>query len=386
MTMAFVNRYSALDRLLHRLAFSTRKAQIGLADLEEMIFREPLARQRVDRPLFITALPRAGTTILLELCVASGEFASHTYRDMPFVLLPLLWSRFSRGFRRSDAPLERAHGDGLVVNADSPEAFEEAVWVAFWPKRYKSDRIVPWRDEEDSLFRDFLKNHFKKIVALSAMERSGARGVPTAPSRYVSKNNLNVARIAWLARNFPDALFLIPFRDPVQHSASLLRQHMNFLEIHRRDPFAKSYMEGIGHFDFGANLRPVDFDGWIAASRHRDPTKMDFWLEYWCAAYRSLIEAGTHRTGFLDYDAFCADPRSGLARVADFVRAADKDAFVAQAKRIRAPSGHEIDGSLVDETIVEKAKQVHRRLTKLSLGAASIGKAVGAKNLRTQQS
>ena len=84
-----------------------------------------------------------------------------------------------------------------------------------------------------------------------------------------------------MARNFRDALFLIPFRDPIQHCASLLRQHLNFLEIHRRDRFAKSYMEGIGHFDFGDNLRPVDFDGWLDSSKHRDPREMGFWLEYW---------------------------------------------------------------------------------------------------------
>ena len=35
--MAFENRYSAVDRLLHRLAFSTRKAQIALADVEDVI-------------------------------------------------------------------------------------------------------------------------------------------------------------------------------------------------------------------------------------------------------------------------------------------------------------------------------------------------------------
>jgi len=108
--MAFENRYSALDRLLHKLAFSTRKAQVGLADVEDVMFRDRLARYELDRPLFITALPRAGTTFLLELCVASGEFASHTYRHMPFVLIPMLWNRFSEGFRRSGVPTRRASG------------------------------------------------------------------------------------------------------------------------------------------------------------------------------------------------------------------------------------------------------------------------------------
>jgi Sulfotransferase family len=365
--MAFENRYSAVDRLLHQLAFSTRKAQIAVADLEDVMFRDRLARHALDRPLFITALPRAGTTLLLELCVASGTFASHTYRHMPFVLIPMLWDRFSQGFRRFDAPRERAHGDGMLVSVDSPEAFEETAWIAFWPKRYTRDRIVPWQAEEDGVFREFLSNHFKKIVALSAQAGAGMADHSHSPRRYASKNNLNIARIAWLARHFRDALFVIPFRDPLQQCASLRRQHQNFLEIHRRDPFAKRYMKGIGHFDFGVTLRPVDFNGWLDSSKHRNPREMGFWLAYWCAAYRSLLAEATERVRFVNYDALCADPRSGLERVAQFIQVEHKHAFLAQAARIYVPSSHNIDGALLDDTMVEEAKTLHSHLAALSI-------------------
>jgi hypothetical protein len=365
--MGFENRYSGFDRLLHHLAFSTRKAQIGLADLEEAMFRDRLARHELDRPLFITALPRAGTTLLLELCVASGTFASHTYRHMPFVLIPMLWNRFSERFRRSDTPRQRAHGDGMLVSVDSPEAFEEVAWMAFWPERYQRDRIVPWREEEDSVFRDFLTNHFIKIVALSAQAGDSLSDLAQSSLRYVSKNNLNIARIAWLARNFRDALVVIPFRDPLQHCASLLGQHLNFLDIHRRDPFAKRYMKGIGHFDFGDNLRPVDFDGWLDTSRYRDPRELGFWLEYWCACYRSLVAEATQGVRFCNYDALCADARSGLERLAQFLQVENRAAFLAQAARIRAPSCHEIGGALLDETIVAEAQALHAQLAVLSV-------------------
>jgi hypothetical protein len=365
--MAFENRYTAADRLLHRLAFCTRKAQIGLADFEDVVFRQQLACHKLDRPLFITALPRAGTTLLLELCVGSGTFASHTYRHMPFVLIPMLWNRFSQGFRRFDAPRERAHGDGMFVSVDSPEAFEETIWIAFWPKHYRRDRIVPWRGEEDSLFQEFLTKHFKKIVALAT--RGGDR--PSAGShpspRYASKNNLNIARIAWLARHFPDALFVIPFREPIQQCASLCRQHLNFLEIHGNDPFAKRYMEGIGHFDFGDSLRPVDFDGWLQRRRHHDPKEIAFWVEYWCAAYRSLLAEANKRVSLLNYDALCADPRSGLECLARFIDVERKDAFLEEAARIRVPSPHAIDAALLDGRTLDEAKTLHAQLAALSI-------------------
>jgi hypothetical protein len=365
--MAFDNRYSAVDRLLHQLAFATRKAQIGLADLEDVIFRHQVARHELDRPLFITALPRAGTTLLLELCVASGTFASHTYRHMPFVLIPMLWSRLSQGFRRSDAPRQRAHGDAMLVSVDSPEAFEEMVWMAFWPQRYHDDRIVPWRDEEDSDFLDFLTNHFKKIVALSATAGDGWCDLVHSPRRYASKNNLTIARVAWLARHVRDALFVIPFRDPLQHGASLLRQHLNFVDIHRRDAFARRYMAGVGHFEFGDTLRPVDFDGWLDRATHRNPRDLGFWLEYWCAAYRSLLAEAAERVRFVNYAALCADPRLGLERLAQFIQVENQHAFLAQAARIHTPPCHEIDGALLDATLVEEAKTLHSRLIARSL-------------------
>ncbi len=70
---------------------------------------------------------------------------------------------------------------------------------------------------------------------------------------------------------------------------------------------------------------------------------------------------------FVDYDALCADPRSGLERVAHFIRVANKDAFLAQAARIRAPSSHEIDGALPDDAMVEEAKALHSHLAALSI-------------------
>ena len=45
---------------------------------------------------------------------------------------------------------------------------------------------------------------------------------PEGRTRYLSKNNNNILRLPALARAFPQALILIPFRDPLTHAASLL--------------------------------------------------------------------------------------------------------------------------------------------------------------------
>jgi len=85
-------QYSPADRMLHRLAFNTRTAQLGVASVEDQMFRAALEKISSERPVFVTGMPRSGTTLVLECLANLPDFASHTCRDMPFVFIPCLWS------------------------------------------------------------------------------------------------------------------------------------------------------------------------------------------------------------------------------------------------------------------------------------------------------
>ena len=158
--------YSPLDRTLHQVAFNTYHAQVSLADFEDRLFSKQLVNCKNERPVFITALPRAGTTLLLECCASSPEFAAHCYRDLPFVMIPCLWNRFSQIFQRQVKSTERAHGDGMQINPDSHEALEEVVWKTFWQRHYHRDRLIPWEYEENENFKQFFDAHLRKIIWL----------------------------------------------------------------------------------------------------------------------------------------------------------------------------------------------------------------------------
>ncbi len=244
--------YSAMDRSVHRLAFARPFVQLAAADLEDTVFRRDVEDVPDRPPLFVTSLPRAGTTVMLTALHGVPGVATHLYRDMPFVMAPLLWSRLSGAFAKPGGVRERAHGDGIEVGYDSPEAFEEVIWRAFWPDKFRQDHIELWRETDA---RDdasaFFRRHFRKIVAL----RCDGEG------RYVSKNNGNIARLDLLPVMFPGAHIVVPLRDPIEHAASLLRQHENFAEQHARDPFVKRYMRDIGHLEFGELHTPIAFDG-----------------------------------------------------------------------------------------------------------------------------
>lgn len=359
----FENRYSTTDRLLHLIAFTTPGPQLMLARGEDRLFQRRLATIEVRQPVFIAGLPRAGTTLLLELCAGLEGFVTHTYRHMPFVLTPVLWEKFTRPFRVA-APLQpRAHGDGMLVGPDSPEALEEVLWLTFWPEHYADDRIHPWQGAHNApAFLQFFQQHIRKLIRVAQADHA------SRPPRYVSKNNLNIARIAWLTANLPDAQILVPFRAPLQHAASLLRQHRNFLRIHASDAFARRYMAAIGHFDFGANLRPIDFDGWLKQV-DAAPTTLTFWLRYWIACYGHLLQEDDPRVRFLDFDGLCRSPGRTLAAVTEFLQVPDPARLIAGQERVHSPRPHDVDTSTVPADVLDAAAQVHTRLTARALNA-----------------
>jgi len=337
--------YGPVDRLLHRIAFGTLGAQRALADAESRLHRDRFETAHARRPIFVTSLPRAGTTVLLEALASVPELAAATYRHMPFPLVPLIWTDASRRFGRTAPPAERAHGDGVEVSFDSPEAFEEPLWMAFWPEHYRGGGIRPWTaDDRDEDFEAFLRRHMAKVVAT---------GGPDA-RRYLSKNNANIARLGLIAAAFPDAAVVVPVRDPWAQTASLLRQHRRFLELHDRDAFARRYMEGLGHFEFGAALRPIAFRGDPPETATADHS--EFWLRYWLDAYETLLATAGPQVVFVDHDRLSADPAPHLTALAE---ALDLDAAALEgaAGRFRPPAPAERPA--VPKPLLDRAAAVH---------------------------
>lgn len=277
-----VNNYSRFDRLVHRIAFLSPRVQIVAAEMEDTLFKDAAATAPSVAPVFVTSLPRGGTTILLSALHEIPGFSAHLYRDMPFIMAPVLWSRLNGSFRREATLQQRAHGDGLEIGYDSPEAFEEVIWRAFWPDKYSETGIKLWdrADAKDDATA-FFNRHFRKIVALR-------QGKEAAKGGYLSKNNGNIARLDLILAMFPDARILVPIRHPLEHAASLHRQHMNFLKQHAADAFSRRYMGDIGHYEFGALHRPIRFDGFDELSQGRNPEQLEYWVAYWIAAFAHI--------------------------------------------------------------------------------------------------
>jgi hypothetical protein len=144
----------------------------------------------------------------------------------------------------------------------------------------------------------------------------------------------------------PDATVLVPFRDPVQQAASLLLQHVRFTALHREDAFSRRYMAAIGHWDFGANLRPIDFGGWFGTRDADGAMHLPFWLDYWLATYRHLLEhAHDERLVFVDFASLAAT--GDVAALAARLAIADEAPLRLQAARLRPLPVRDVDLSAV---------------------------------------
>lgn len=336
--MTEVTHYPWTERMLHRVAFAGLGMQQALADIEQRLFKID-THQPIQRPVFITSLPRAGTTLLLQLLSGLSECVAHTYRQMPFVMCPVLWDRLSRPFRKSAQLKERAHGDGMKVGFDSPEAFEEILWQAFWPEHYQKTAITAWQGSATSEeFSQFFQAHINSLLSLYHEQHP-----MQAHRRYLSKNNANIARLKVLSTLFPDCQILIPLRDPWQHAESMRRQHERFVHIHREDPFALRYMNWLGHYEFGAALRPIHFSDRDRDLSGLDPLQLPFWLTYWLNAYSAITSVTSSHITFVDYEQLCTSPEAQLQRLATVVAPDEPEQLLAQADTLHAAPHYVLD-------------------------------------------
>lgn len=287
--------YPPISRLLHRLALGNRWIAEVSFDLEQTLLRPtPLS---VDKHVFVCGLARAGTTILMRLLYESGAFNTLTYRHMPFVLMPGLWRQLSAHQQQKASLRERAHGDRIQVGFDSPEAFEEVFWTTHCPRDY--------------IFLDHLGEHRPDAYHLSMFKRFLGSVVASSSNptkRYLSKNNNNLLRLPTLQQHLPEAMFLVPFRDPLQHSHSLLEQHRLFSATQLKSGFVRDYMKWLGHFEFGLDHRAYFYP----VMSDNSPDHLDYWLQLWIQVYERVLEFDGTRTLLISYEDLCSRPEASI--------------------------------------------------------------------------
>jgi hypothetical protein len=311
-----MNNYSWLQQKLHQLALSSKFMREVMFDIEISAISP---NKTDDNNVFVAGLARSGTTILLNALYKSDEFASLSYKDMPFILAPNLWSKLSLNKQDIDL-VERAHGDGIKVSTESPEAFEEVFWMTF--------------DEGDKDTMEKFKNY---VHLINQKYRK---------KRYLSKNNQNIRRVELISKIFPNSKILIPFRNPIQHAYSLLSQHKRFIEDSKKDKFISNYMKWIGHTEFGPNYIPIHDKNLC----FEDDLTINHWLEQWHLTYKHCFDnlKNNENVYFICYEQLCNSKEYWL----DILRILDiKQTYDFAFKESRKETSLEVDNKLSNKAL-----------------------------------
>ncbi|MFX1507039.1 MAG: sulfotransferase [Promethearchaeota archaeon] len=248
--------------------------------VESFQLKKKLENTIIDRPIYITGLARAGTTITLEMLNKHPNVAAHRYLHMVLPYTPH-WTQNIANYVPiiMKTPVERVHKDRIAVTRDSPEAVEEIFWQKYFPETYdeKSSNILDEKVQNPQ-FEAFYRNHLKKLL------------INRKVTRYLAKNNYNVARMEYLQKLFPDLKFIIIIRNPFDHIASLAKQDSVLKELEQNDPRLLDWTKIIGHREFGTakiciNLNNPEIIKEIRSLWNNKDTYMNGWAIYWTETY-----------------------------------------------------------------------------------------------------
>ena len=358
------NAYGVLDRVLHWLMLEPAVVRHLAFELERQfalhkrIAPDSLysgkAFDTADGAVYVCGLARSGTTMLLRILDQIEVFRSLTYRDMPFVLAPNLWKQISRHSSQQLALSERAHGDGILVDLDSPEGFEEVFWRTFGVSKSDS-RCLSFEEPSSEVLSAFAD--YRSLVANPRTE-STTDSAQGKLRRYLSKNNNNLLRLHSLCAD-PAATVLLAYRNPVATALSLYRQHQRFCVAQTEDRFTRTYMRWLVHHEFGLDHFPFCF----AVPEMDDtltPDDPNYWLDYWNAVYCYVLAENSLRLHLVNHDMLRAEPTKMLTAI--FAEIGVQADSLELAQQIKSPAS-EVETSLgFCSNLLLRAEATHRAL------------------------
>ncbi len=125
----------------------------------------------------------------------------------------------------------------MLVDADSPESLDEVFWRIFAGNEYiERERLTPHRPPEE-LIEKYVRYVRRNPRSVGPKRRGAIRPVPIEEQQQhpATRRNFHQA--------FPNALILLPFRQPLQQAHSLYRRHRAlFSALQKERQFALSYM------------------------------------------------------------------------------------------------------------------------------------------------
>ncbi len=282
--------YSKSDKFLHRFYLSNYSISKATLEMEEIMYGARAKEWELEQSVFVTGLARSGTTAVMRKIFDSDAYASLQYSNMPFLLCPNLWKRKAKLQAH-----ERAHKDGIIIDGNSPEEFDEYFWKAFLKDSYIADEGLLVHEVEEEVLQKY--QSYIKLIALSKGKH-----------RYISKNNNNILRLPAI-KALNNSIVIMLIREPLSHAASLIKLHEKFSQSHKEDRFSLEYFNYLGHHEFGLNHKPFLLTSAFEKQRvEYDRTTLDYWLAIWLNYYQYVLEQEADVRLFIRFEDLIDDP------------------------------------------------------------------------------
>ena len=255
-----------------------------IVKLEDLFFKDKDINLKT--PIFITGMPRSGTTLLTHILHDTKKYGSFLYKDYPFPELPLFWNKFNDLYYKSTEDQKRIHNDDLLVNKNSPENLDEFIWK--------------------SLFQ----NHYKEF--------------DRKKNQYLAKNNYIIFRIKYLLKFIPSAKFIVCVRNPNDTCYSLEKIHRRFIEINKIKEY-KNFEKNFLHYEFGNSRRnpEISDESQKVNSLWKMNKEFEGYMLQWISIYEFIIKNYQDLFGkkilIFDYDRLKNDYSKEIKKISQFL-------------------------------------------------------------------
>jgi hypothetical protein len=289
-----VENYSEASMLLHKLILNNYNLSKFLFSFDKK-FKSGEKIEDKSEFVIVSGLARSGTTSLTDQLFKAGKFSSLDYSNMPFLLAPNLWKKL---YNPKKAELkERKHGDKMMFGLNTIEALEEYFFKAFLNDSFIGESILIKHNIDEEVYN--------KYIAYQSLVRFDNSYT------YLSKNNNLILRYPALRSLNKDFKAIFLFRKPEEHAHSLLNQHLRFSEFQNDDDFIETYMDWLGHHEFGENQKVFSFDDKPKEFDYKKNT-LDYWLSVWLNYYSYLLTLDDSEFILIEYQDYLSYPKKVL--------------------------------------------------------------------------
>ncbi|TYA60222.1 sulfotransferase family protein [Formosa maritima] len=331
--------YSEASILFHKLILNNYNLSRMLFSFDNR-FKKGEKIQDKDTFLIVSGLARAGTTSLTDQLFKAAAFSSLDYSNMPLLLAPNLWKKM---YDPKKVTLkERKHGDKMLFGLNTIEALEEYFFKVFLNDSFISNYYLERHDISEEVYKNYIK--YQSLVRQDN------------ESTYLSKNNNIILRYESLRKFNKDFKIIYLFRKPEEHAYSLLNQHKRFSEFQNEDEFIQTYLNWLGHHEFGQNQKVFKFGDDEPIILY-DKNTLNYWLSIWLNYYSYLINLVDENYLLIEYEDYLNKPKEVLQFIEKYMNMTFDFSNIEPFTNTR-----KIDTSNCDPKLLEATDSIYQKL------------------------